>query len=275
VPLPRLALSATMPSNSESEPVEKARGRWGCSFMLENDLTQARVDLAAVLRWSARLGYQTGTCNHFSVMAPGRDDLFLVNPEGYFWSELTASSLILCTLDGKVVDGTGTVERTAFSLHAPIHRHNPSARACLHTHMPHATTLCLLKGGRLLPVVQEAMMFHDRIAYDEDYSGLAVDQTEGERVAGALGNKDVLFMRNHGPIVVGADIGRAFFSLYYLEQACRLQLLAMQSGQPLEAAPERMARPVMEAIRSDANHGDTFLTAIKRVLDKEEPKYRS
>jgi ribulose-5-phosphate 4-epimerase/fuculose-1-phosphate aldolase len=242
--------------------------------MLNNDFTQARIDLAAVLRWSARLGYQTGTCNHFSFMAPGRDDLFLVNPEGYFWSEVTASSLILCTLDGEVVEGAGTVERTAFSLHAPVHRHNPAARACFHTHMPHATALCLLKGGRLLPVVQEAMMFHDRIAYDEDYAGLALDQAEGERVAGALGNKNVLFMRNHGPMVVDTDIGRAYFSLYYLEQACRLQLLAMQSGQPLDPVLDRMARPVMEA-HSVSNHGDIFLTAIKRVLDNEEPAYRS
>jgi ribulose-5-phosphate 4-epimerase/fuculose-1-phosphate aldolase len=243
--------------------------------MLSNDLSQARVDLAAVLRWSARLGYQTGTCNHFSFMAPGRNDLFLVNPEGYFWSEVTASGLLLCSLDGDVVEGAGKVERTAFSLHAPVHRRNPAARACFHTHMPNATALCLLKGGRVLPVVQEAMMFEDRIAYDEDYSGLALDQKEGDRVAAALGGKDILFMRSHGPMVVGADIGRTFFSLYYLEQACRLQLLAMQSGQPLEIVPGPMARPVREAIQSDAAHGDIFLTAIKRVLDKEEPDYRS
>jgi len=243
--------------------------------MLSNDLSQARIDLAAVLRWSARLGYQTGTCNHFSFMAPGRNDLFLVNPEGYFWSEVTASGLLLCSLDGDVVEGIGKVERTAFSLHAPIHRRNPAARACFHTHMPNATALCLLKGGRVLPVVQEAMMFEDRIAYDEDYSGLALDQKEGDRVAAALGGKDILFMRSHGPMVVGTDIGRTFFSLYYLEQACRLQLLAMQSGQPLEIVPGPMARPVREAIQSDANHGDIFLTAIKRVLDKEEPDYRS
>lgn len=243
--------------------------------MLSNDINQARIDLAAVFRWAARLGYQTGTCNHFSFMAPGRSDLFLVNPEGHFWSELTASSLILCSFDGEVVEGQGTVERTAFSLHAPIHRHNPAALACFHTHMPHATALCLVKGGRLLPVVQEAMMFHDRIAYDEDYSGLALDQAEGERVVAAMGNKDILFMRNHGPMVTGNDIGKTIFDLYYLEQACKLQLLAMQSGQPLQAVPDRLARPVMEATLADANHGDVFLTAIKRVLDKEEPDYRS
>jgi ribulose-5-phosphate 4-epimerase/fuculose-1-phosphate aldolase len=243
--------------------------------MISNDLTQARIDLAAVIRWSARLGYQTGTCNHFSFMAPGRDDLFLVNPEGYFWSEVTASSLILCTLDGEVVEGAGTVERTAFSLHAPIHRLNPAARACFHTHMPHATALCLIKGGRLLPVVQEAMMFHDQVVYDENYEGVALDTAEGERVARLLGDKQVIFMRNHGPLLVGPDIGNAFYGLYYLEQACHLQILAMQSGQPLDPVPDHLARPVMEAVHSVHAYGGTFLTAIKRVLDKEEPDYRS
>ena len=243
--------------------------------MVSNDLSQARIDLAAVLRWSARLGYQTGTCNHFSFMAPGRDDLFLVNPEGYFWSELTASSLLLCTLDGEVVEGKGTVERTAFSLHAPIHRRKPAARACFHTHMPHATALCLLKGGRLLPVVQEAMMFHDQVVYDENYSGVALDTAEGDRVAGLLGDRQVIFMRNHGPMVVGPDIGSAFYALYYLEQACQLQILAMQSGGELAPVADHLARPVMEAVHSVHAYGGTFLTAIKRVLDREEPDYRS
>ena len=106
--------------------------------MLANEYTEARIDLAAVLRWSARLGYQTGTCNHFSFMVPGRDDLFLVNPEGYFWSEVTASSLILCDLDGAVLEGAGTVERTAFSLHAPIHRHQSGGARLL----PYAYAPC-------------------------------------------------------------------------------------------------------------------------------------
>jgi ribulose-5-phosphate 4-epimerase/fuculose-1-phosphate aldolase len=242
--------------------------------MISNDLSQARIELAAILRWSARLGYQTGTCNHFSFMAPGRDDLFLVNPEGYFWSEVTASSLLLCSLDGEVIEGKGSVEQTAFNLHGPIHRLNPKARACLHTHMPNATALCLLKEGRVLPVVQETMMFHDQIAYDEDYSGLALDVAEGERVARLLGDKEIIFMRNHGPMIVGSDLGQAFYSLYYLEQGCMLQLRAMQSGQPLAPVADRLARPVMEAVHSVHAYGGTFLNAIKRVLDREEPDYR-
>jgi ribulose-5-phosphate 4-epimerase/fuculose-1-phosphate aldolase len=243
--------------------------------MLTNDFTQARIDLAAVLRWAARLDYQTGTCNHFSFMAPGRDDLFLVNPEGHFWSEVTASSLLLCSLDGEILEGEGTVEQTAFNLHAPIHRLNPAARACFHTHMPNATALCMLQDGRLEPAVQEGMMFHDQIAYDDDYSGLALSSEEGERVGRLLKGKDVLFMRNHGPMVTGPDIGQAFYSLYYLEQACKLQLLAMQSGRPLALVPDAVARPVMEAVHGIHAYGPVFLSAIKRVLDKEAPDYKT
>ena len=75
-----------------------------------------------------------------------------------------------------------------------------------------------MKGGRLLPVVQEAMMFHDQIVYDDNYSGLALDTAEGDRVAGLLGDKKVIFMRNHGPMVVGTDISETYYSLYYLGQ---------------------------------------------------------
>ena len=88
---------------------------------------QERIDLAATLRWAARMGYQQGVCNHFSLLVPDSDELFLVNPEGLFWSEITASSLLLCDLDGTIVEGTGTVELSAFSLHAPIHRRNKEA----------------------------------------------------------------------------------------------------------------------------------------------------
>src|SRR5580704_9142027 len=109
---------------------------------MTNALAQARIDLAAALRWSARLHYQQGVCNHYSVLAPGSDDLFLINPEGLFWSEVTASSLLLCDVDGNVVEGDGTVETSAICLHAPIHRRNKKARAVLHVHTPYATALC-------------------------------------------------------------------------------------------------------------------------------------
>jgi ribulose-5-phosphate 4-epimerase/fuculose-1-phosphate aldolase len=240
-----------------------------------NDLARARRELAAVLRWSARLKYQQGVCNHFSVMAPGSDSSFLVNPEGLFWSEMTASSLLLCDLDGTIVEGKGTVEMSAFSLHAPIHRHNKAARAVLHTHSPYATALCLIEGAVVEPVSLSGLQFFGKIAYDEDCQGAAFAVSEGEREARILGVKNVLMMRNHGPIVVGPTVAAAFDRLYYLEQTCERQMLAMSANRPLRLIKESIAQGLADQVAVFDAYAEKHLAAIMRVLDREEPEYAS
>jgi len=237
------------------------------------EFRQARVDLAAVLRWSARLGYQQGVCNHFSFLLPDQEDLFLVNPEGFFWSELTASSLIICDLDGNIVEGSGTVERTAFCLHAPIHRHNKKARAALHTHTPYATALCLLEGGQLEPVNMAGFQFAGKIAYDENHQGGAHSTNEGDREVSILGDKNILMMRNHGPMVVGRTIASAFDRLYYLEEVCKRQVLAMSTNRPMQHVPPEVVQQLAEDEELFDAYAEKHLTAIKRVLSREEPEF--
>ena len=251
----------------KTETVEKVKMR--------EEFHAARVDLAAVLRWSARLGYQQGICNHYSFLLPGHEDLFLVNPEGFFWSEITASSLLVCDLDGNIVEGSGTVERTAFCLHAPIHRHNKAARAALHTHSPYATALCLIEGGQLEPVNLAGFQFYGKIAYDEDHHGGALSPEEGDREVRILGDKNILMMRNHGPMVVGATIASAFDRLYYLEEVCKRQVLAMSTNRPLQHVPLEVIRQLSEDDALFEAYAQKHITAIKRVLDREEPEYAS
>ena len=234
---------------------------------------QARIDLAATLRWAARLGYQQGVCNHFSLLAPHSDELFLVNPEGFFWSEITASKLLLCDLDGTIVEGAGTVELSAFSLHAPIHRRKRDARAVLHTHSPYATALCLIRDARVEPVFLPGFQFFGKIAYDDDCQGAAFSVDEGEREAAILGDKNVLMMRNHGPLVVGPTIGAAFDRLYYLEDTCQRQMLAMSAGRPLQQVPDAVAAALASQVPVFDAYAEKHLTAIKRGLDREEPDY--
>jgi len=80
------------------------------------------------------------------VVVPGRPELFLVNPYGLAFAEVTASSLLICDFEGRVVLGEGRPEATAFFIHAQLHRLNPRATAAFHTHMPNATALCMLEG---------------------------------------------------------------------------------------------------------------------------------
>ena len=153
-----------------------------------------RIDLAAAFRLAVRMDLHEGVCNHFSVMLPD-GKRFLLNRYGLHWSEVTASNLLALDGEGNVLEGEGEIEKTAFYIHSRIHLANPRATCVLHTHMPYATSLTLLEGGRLEMVEQNALRFHDDIAYDDIYNGLVVDNAEGDRLARALGSKRVMSPR--------------------------------------------------------------------------------
>ena len=244
------------------------------------DLHEARVDLAAALRWAARLGLHEGVDNHFSMAVPDDDGVvrgtrFLINPYGWHWSEITAASLALCDAEGNVLEGDNAVEDTAFFIHSRIHLGVPSAVVVLHTHMPYATSLTLLEDGRLEMCEQNALMFDERIAYDDEYLGLALDAAEGDRLAARMGNRNVLFLASHGVVVGGESVAAAFTDLYYLERAAMFQVLARSTGGRLRAIPAA----VRETTRAQMAAGrpqlaERHFTALRRILDREEPAYR-
>lgn len=235
---------------------------------------EARRDLAACFRMAARLGLSEGICNHFSLMLPGRDDLFLVNPYGYGFSEITASMLLVCDMHGHVVAGDGKPEATAFFIHARVHMHHPRARAAFHTHMPNATALAMLEGEPLVWAGQTALKFHGRTAVDNDYQGLALDTSEGDRLAAAMGEADILFMKNHGVLVVGESLAAGWDDLYYLERAAEVQLKAMSAGRPLQRIPPDILLKTAAQMRAgDAESASAHLQSIKRVLSRIEPDF--
>src|SRR4030088_3290992 len=129
----------------------------------------ARIDLAAAFRLAVRMDLHEGVCNHFTLMLPGAGK-FLLNRYGLHWSEVTASNLLALDADGNILEGEGEFEKTAFYIHSRIHLANPRAACVLHTHMPYATTLTLIENGRLEMVEQNALRFHDDIAYDDTYN---------------------------------------------------------------------------------------------------------
>lgn len=239
-----------------------------------DSVRRARVDLAACLRWAARNGLEEGICNHFSAVLPERPDLFLVNPYGLAFAEVTASSLLLCDFHGNVVEGDGQPEATAFHIHAELHRLKPRARAAFHTHMPYATALAMLEGQPLLWAGQTALRFYGRIAVDEDYNGLALDSREGERIATSAGDADVVFLKNHGVMVLGETIAEAWDDLYYLERAAQAQVLAMSTGRTLKIVPEAVVQRVAaQEAAGRAESARLHLESVKRVLARDEPAF--
>jgi ribulose-5-phosphate 4-epimerase/fuculose-1-phosphate aldolase len=243
--------------------------------MLANDpVTQARLDLTAALRTAARHGLNEGVCNHFSMVVPGNEDLFLVNPQGLHWSEITPSDLVMADGDGNVVEGKYPVEASAFHIHGRIHAGNKNAAVVLHTHMPYATALTSIREGRLEMCTQNAFRYWNRIAYDDEYSGVALSSEEGDRMCRAMGDKPILFLRNHGVIVSGPTVAQTYDDLYYLERAALVQVLAMQTGRPLHNIDESLVEHTAEQIAADATQAFLHFDSLKRLLDRDEPGWR-
>ena len=237
-------------------------------------IRQARIDLAACFRMAARLGMGEGICNHFSYVLPGHPELFLVNPFGLAFAEVTASSLLICDFHGRVVAGEGQPEATAFFIHAQLHRLNPRATAAFHTHMPNATALCMLEGEPFIWAGQTALKFYERLAVDEHYNGLALDTAEGERIARVAGTADVVMLKNHGPLVLGPSIAEAWDDLYYLERAAEVQLKAMASGRPLQRVPHAIASAACrQMLIGNAESARLHLESVKRQLVCTQPGF--
>ncbi|MGI9231992.1 MAG: class II aldolase/adducin family protein [Woeseiaceae bacterium] len=242
---------------------------------LSESIAQTRIDLAAALRLAAYHGLQEGIDNHFTVTVPGCDDRFLVLPFGYHWSEARASNMIVFDEAGNTLEGDGAVEMTAQCIHAPVHRIT-GKRVVMHTHQTWAVALNILDDNRLLPTTQTAALLQSVIAYDHEYTGLATDLAEGERLAAALGDKSILFMKNHGVMVAANSIAVAYRLLYMLERACQTQILAMSTGSPLSTVTSEIVEGLQTPEQHDRHRGmrhALFFDAMKRVLDREMPGY--
>ncbi len=227
---------------------------------------QLRNDLALALRAAAHHGLSEGVCNHFSVLLPGAQDRYLINPRGLHWSEIGPEDIVLIDVRGNVLAGRHRVEPTALFIHGAVHRITGHA-VVLHCHMPYATALTLTTDRALDPTLsQNAMRFMHRIAIDARYNGLALDDAEGERIAHSMAGKDVAFLANHGVIVAGASIAHAYDDLYYLERACLHQVIAQSTGRPLAPVDAQLAEKVASQVQSEREQSDLFFDALRRLL---------
>ena len=241
-----------------------------------NPIQQAKIHLAAALRIAVYDGLDEGIDNHFTVCVPGREDQYMVLPFGLHWSEARASDIMIFNEAGETLEGQGVVELSAQSIHAPLHRIT-GAKVVLHTHQPWALALNMLKDNRLVPATQTAAFFDGRIAYDDTYTGLAATLNEGERLAGLMENKSVMFLKNHGVITVGDTVAQAYRLLYKLERACKTQVLAMSTGKPIhileQAVIDKVRTPSVDDRHPRSERERLYFEAMMRVIDRVNPGY--
>lgn len=206
---------------------------------------QTRIDLAACYRLVAQNGWTDLIYTHISARVPGGRHHYLLNPFGCTFDEVTASNLVKIDLDGnKIGESPHRIHKAGFVIHSAIHAIREDANCIIHLHTPAGMAVSTMACG-LLPLTQHAMLFHGRTGYHES-EGLALDLAERERLSRDLADNCILILRNHGTLVVGQTVAEAYSMMWHLEQACKVQVAALASGQrltePPKGIPEAIAR---------------------------------
>lgn len=244
-------------------------------MMSEAEIQEARVDMAAAFRWSARLNMHEGISNHFSFAIADDGSKFLINPAGIHFSRVKASDLIVVDLDEpQMTPEQGGPDPTAADIHGAMHRNNPQARCVIHLHPKYTTALSTLDDPTMLPIDQNTARFYNRIAYDNDFGGMGLGD-EAERLSSQLGNKAIMLMGAHGAMTVGPRVADALDDFYYLEKAAETLMTAYASGQKirvLDAGVAETTASQWESYTFDLR--GAHLREIKLILDVEEPEYR-
>ena len=240
------------------------------------EISELKQDLAAVFRWTAELNMNEGIANHFSVCLPNSNN-FYVNGSGLHFSSIKASEMVLVDQNKieEIKKKPELVDPTALNIHGTIHRKVSHARCILHVHSKYATALSTLKDPILKPIDQNTMRFYNRVAIFNDFGGLGFEE-ESNKMAAAIGNNRSMLLANHGILTVGETVAQAFDELYYFEKACETFITALSTNTKLNEVNSEVAeKTAQEWENYPVNMGQQHLKEIRKILDKEDPSYKS
>ncbi len=237
---------------------------------------QARVQLAACYRIFAYLGWSELIYNHISLRVPGEDGHFLINPFGLHYTEVTASNLVKVDHQGQIIGHSDwPIKPAGFTFHGAIHATLPDAHCVMHIHSTPTMAVCCLKDGLSFTNFYAAQLW-GQVAY-HDFEGITVHAEEGARILASAGGKRVLFLRNHGPVVIGNSLAHAFNLIWLVQRACEVQMASQALGtlQPItEKALEGCVRDSLN-FNPKFGAGEDSFAAMQRMIDRIDPSYRA
>ena len=234
----------------------------------------ARVQLAACYRIFHHLGWTEMIFNHITLRVPGPEKLFLINPFGLHYSEITASSLVLIDVEGNPVrEAKWPVNRAGFVIHSAIHAHVEHAHCVMHTHTTSGMAVACLKEG-LSPTNFYAAQLHGKLGY-HDFEGITVNEDEKSRMLKSIGGKPAVILRNHGLLAWGPSVPEAFMMLWTLQRACDVQIAASSAGALNPIKSEVFAQTVRESGPGEKRTCEDVFAAMQRLVDAKDPSYRN
>ena len=237
---------------------------------------QLRVDLAACYRAFVHYGWTDSIFTHLSARVPGVENQYLINPYGLFFDEINASNLIKVDFDGNVVDGDYPFNEAGHAIHSAVLKARPDVNIALHSHTRAGMAVSCMDGG-LLPLTQQSNEILDLVCYHR--YGIATDNNEEcEALGKDLANKWLMIMHNHGLLSVGRNVAEAFYFLYSLENACKVQVDVLASGRkimtPDKAIIAELGKNGRPGVDAPADYVEMAWAAVLRMLDRKDKSFR-
>jgi ribulose-5-phosphate 4-epimerase/fuculose-1-phosphate aldolase len=237
---------------------------------------ETRIQLAAAYRLVAHFGWDDLIFTHISARVPNEGHHFLINPYGFLFDEITASSLVKVDIDGQIILETPHfINPAGFTIHSAVHAAREDAVCVLHTHSLYGTAVSAQKEG-LLPLSQQSLLPLSNLAY-HDYEGVALNEDEKPRLVADLGEKNFLILRNHGVLTIGKSVAEGFLAMYLLESACRIQILAQSGGKELSHVSPQILQGIQAqfAVVTKGMGANLVFPALLRKLDKIDDSYKN
>lgn len=251
------------PASESEAPAGMAAAEW-----------RVRLDLAACYRLCALNGWDDLIYTHISAAVPDQARRFLINPFGYRFDEICASSLVKIDLEGRIIgDRSQRVNVTGFAIHGAVHAARPDAACVMHLHNANGVAVGMQEEG-LLPLSQHALRFYGQLAY-HDYEGLALSRFEQSRLLERLGNCPAMLLRNHGTLVIGRTVAEAYVLMDTLDKACLFQLKAQAGNARLTRVPHEICIKTQRELTGDGSpEGALEWPALLRKLNTIMPSFR-
>ncbi|MDP2609474.1 MULTISPECIES: class II aldolase/adducin family protein [unclassified Oceanobacter] len=235
---------------------------------------QTRIKLAGTYRVFALMGWDEGIYNHLSLRVPGTEH-FLINPFGLHYTEVTASNLVKVDIEGNIIGQSDwPINPAGFTFHGKIHQQVADSHCVMHVHTTATQSVCCLESGLSYSNFYAAQLW-GRVAWHE-FEGITLRSDEGDRILASAGNKQVLMLKNHGPVVIGATLAQAFSLMWLVNRACEVQLATCSMGKPLT-----IAQPVLDGCSRDSMNldprfgaGEDALAAFLRLAERQDASFR-
>jgi len=238
---------------------------------------ELRVQLAACYRAFVHYGWTDSIFTHLSARVPGQSNQYLINPYGLLFHEICASNLIKVDFDGNVVAGDFPYNEAGHAIHSAMLKARPDINVALHSHTRAGMAVSCMDCG-LLPLTQQANEIRDLLVY-HDYGIARTDSEECERLGADMADKWIMIMRNHGLLTVGRSVAEAFYYLYSVESACKVQVDVLASSQgyvtPAPEVVDELAYYGSQGVAEIPDHIDFTWNAVLRLLDEKDPSYRN